>query len=72
MHLALGLCKPTVAIFNCTSPWEIDEYGLLQKVISPRLGEYFYRRTHDPAATMAVGLDDVLGVVMSVLDRSAT
>lgn len=72
MHLALGLYKPTVALFNCTSPWEIHGYGLLQKVISPRLDKYFYRRTHDPAATMAVGLDDVLGWVMSVLDQSAT
>ncbi|MBV9390849.1 MAG: hypothetical protein JOY96_03050, partial [Verrucomicrobia bacterium] len=28
MHLALGIGTSCVSIFNCTSPWEIFEYGI--------------------------------------------
>src|SRR6187399_289799 len=44
MHLALGSGIPTVSLFNCTSPWEIYDYGLLTKIISPLLEEFFYKR----------------------------
>ena len=67
MHLALGLKVPCVTVFNCTSPWEIHDYGLLTKVISPRLGEFFYKRGMDVRATTAVPVDDVLAAVMSRL-----
>src|SRR6185436_13366603 len=51
MHLALGSGVDTVALFNCTSPWEIYDYGLLTKLVSPRLGEFFYKRGFDRRAT---------------------
>ncbi len=35
MHLALGLKVPCVTIFNCTSPWEIHDYGFQTKIVSP-------------------------------------
>lgn len=63
MHLALGLGVRCVALFNCTSPWEIHDYGLLTKVVSPLLGEYFYRRGFDPRATAAIPLDAVYRAV---------
>ena len=44
MHLALGSDIPCVGLFNCTSPWEIYDYGILTKLVSPMLGEFFYRR----------------------------
>ena len=56
MHLALGVGVPCVTIFNCTSPWEIHDYGLQTKIVSPLLGEFFYKRGLDPRATSAVGL----------------
>lgn len=59
MHFALGLGIPTLAIFNCTSPWEIYDYGILEKVISPRLKDFFYRRDYDEAAVRAVSLEEV-------------
>ena len=68
MHLALGLGKRCVAIFNCTSPWEIYDYGLLTKLVSPVLSEFFYKRDFDPRATTAVSLDEVVHAVMSCLD----
>jgi heptosyltransferase-2 len=71
MHLALGLGKRCVTIFNCTSPWEIFDYGLLTKLVSPLLGEFFYKRDFDARATTAVGLDAVAHAVTSSLERIA-
>lgn len=60
MHLALGLGVRCVALFNCTSPWEIHDYGLLDKAESPLLGNFFYKRGMDRRATTAISLDTVL------------
>jgi heptosyltransferase II len=64
MHLALGTGTPCVTLFNCTSPWEIHDYGLLTKIVSPLLGEFFYKRGLDTRATTAIGLDEVRQAVM--------
>src|SRR6267154_1253190 len=50
MHMALGTGTPCVSIFNCTSPWEIHDYGIQQKIISPRLEQFFYRRNYEVRA----------------------
>jgi lipopolysaccharide heptosyltransferase II len=71
MHIALGAGRSCVSIFNCTSPWEIYDYGLQTKVISPLLSEHFYRRGADPKATSAVTVDDVHGAVLDILSRRA-
>jgi heptosyltransferase-2 len=68
MHLAIGSGIKSVALFNCTSPWEIHDYGLLTKLVSPLLGEFFYKREFDPRATTAVRQDDVLGAVLKAID----
>jgi heptosyltransferase-2 len=70
MHLAVGLGIPCVAIFNCTSPWEIYDYGLLTKIVSPRLEEFFYKRDSDPVAMSVVRHDDVLKAAIRALERS--
>jgi heptosyltransferase-2 len=68
MHLALGSGVPTISLFNCTSPWEIYDYGILAKLISPLLGEFFYKRGFDPRATFAISRDDVLESVLRAID----
>jgi len=70
MHLALGSGIGTVAIFNCTSPWEIHEYGLLTKLVSPLLAEFFYKRGFDERATTAIGFDDVLRATLARLESA--
>ena len=37
MHFALGTGTPCVTLFTCTSPWEIYEYGVQKKIVSPLL-----------------------------------
>lgn len=68
MHLALGSGIKCVSIFNCTSPWEICDYGLQIKLVSPLLEQHFYKRTFDVAATTAVGLDSVLAATFEQLE----
>jgi heptosyltransferase II len=59
MHVALALGKRVVALFTCTSPWEIYGYGRLAKVVSPLLEQFFYQRAYttepgDAISTAAV------------------
>jgi heptosyltransferase-2 len=70
MHLGIGSGVAAVAIFNCTSPWEIYDYGILKKVVSPLLDEFFYSRESDERATGAVAFSDVLDAVLSAVDQS--
>jgi ADP-heptose:LPS heptosyltransferase len=67
MHLALGLGVPCVTIFNCTSPWEIHDYSLQTKLVSPLLTEYFYKRGMDIRATTAIDVDRVFAATMARL-----
>jgi len=67
MHLALGSGIRTVALFNCTPPWEIYEYGLLTKLVSPLLEEFFYQRGFDERATTAIRFDDVMAATLQAL-----
>jgi heptosyltransferase-2 len=59
MHVALAYKKNCVAVFNCTSPQEIYDYGLLKKIVSPSLNKYFYSTSEDAAAIGSVSLADV-------------
>ncbi|MBL7743821.1 MAG: hypothetical protein JNN00_10145 [Chitinophagaceae bacterium] len=59
MHIALAYGKTCTAIFNCTSPQEIYDYGLLRKVVSPLLNKYFYVSTNDREVIESVSLEDV-------------
>ena len=71
MHLALGMGTRCVSIFNCTSPWEIHDYGIQTKLISPLLQEFFYKRGYDERATTAIGVDKVFDAVMAQLGTAA-
>ncbi len=68
MHFALGTRTPCVTLFTCTSPWEIYDYGVQEKIVSPLLEEFFYKRGYDKRATTAISVDEVLGVVMAQLN----
>jgi hypothetical protein len=72
MHFALGTGTPCVTLFNCTSPWEIYDYGVQTKLVSPVLDRFFYKRDFDPAATTAIRLDDVFTAVMERLNTAVT
>lgn len=44
LHVSLALKKRTTGLFFCTSPDEIEGYGLLTKIVSPMLYDFFPER----------------------------
>jgi hypothetical protein len=70
MHFALGTGTPCVTLFTCTSPWEIYDYGVQKKIVSPLLEEFFYKRGYDNRATAAISIDEVLSAVMTQLEAA--
>ena len=70
MHFALGTATPCLTLFTCTSPWEIYDYGIQKKIISPLLEEFFYKRGYDERATKAITLDQVFDAVMGELNAT--
>jgi len=44
LHVSLALRKRTTGLFFCTSPDEIEGYGLLTKIVSPMLYDFFPER----------------------------
>jgi heptosyltransferase-2 len=71
MHLALGTKTPCVTLFTCTSPWEIHDYGIQKKIVSPLLEQFFYERGYDERATTAITIDEVFDAVMAQLEATA-
>jgi ADP-heptose:LPS heptosyltransferase len=71
MHFALGTGTPCVTLFTCTSPWEIYDYGIQKKIVSPLLEEFFYKRGYDERATTAISIDEVFEAVMAQLEATA-
>jgi len=70
MHFALGTAIPCVSLFTCTSPWEIYDYGVQTKIVSPLLEEFFYKRGHDERAITAITVDEVFDAVMHQLETA--
>lgn len=68
MHVALALKKKVVALFNCTSPDEIYDYGRMVKVVSPLLKKYFYQKDFDEKAIAAIKVEDVQRAIKKVLN----
>src|SRR6266481_7214860 len=71
MHFALGTGTRCVTLFTCTSPWEIYDYGIQKKVVSPLLEEFFYKRGYDKRATTPVTLEEVERAVLGQLEAAS-
>lgn len=70
MHIALGSGIRCVTIFQCTSPWEIYDYGLQTKLVSPLIEEYFYKRNFEERATTSIDLQTVHRAVLEAMDNA--
>jgi heptosyltransferase II len=71
MHVGLACGLPTLAIFTCTAPWEIYDYGILHKVVSTALDQAFYQTEPVTAAIEAVSVEQVLQAFLKMVDVSA-
>jgi len=67
LHLSLALSKKTIALFFCTSPDEVEGYGLLKKIISPRLYEYFPEKqdAYSDELVNSISAEEVLKAIKS-------
>lgn len=41
LHVSIALRKPTIGLFFCTSPSEVEGYNILTKLVSPMLKDFF-------------------------------
>jgi len=41
IHIAVALKKPTIGLFFCTSPDEVESYGIMKKIVSLMLYNFF-------------------------------
>jgi heptosyltransferase-2 len=72
MHFALGTRTPCVSLFTCTSPWEIHDYGVQTKIVSPLLEQFFYKRGYEERATTAITVEEVFAAVIDQLQKTAS
>jgi len=72
MQIATALKKPTIALFICTSPYEIHSYNRVTKIVSPKLKEYFYRRDFDPKAAETIPLKTVMEAFKNVVNNNTS
>ena len=67
MHIALGSRIKCLSIFICTSPWEIYDYGLQRKIVSPLLDQYFYKRDYTRESVESIKMEKVYNAVVQHL-----
>lgn len=47
LHVSVALKKKTIGLFFCTSPDEVEDYGFLRKILSPKLYDFFPERSNE-------------------------
>ena len=68
IHLGIYLTKKVIALFLCTSPWEIYDYGRVVKIVNPFLKEAFYRRDYDEKLVKGITVDMVFEAFLKIVE----
>ena len=65
LHVALALNKPTIGLFFCTSPNEVECYNCLTKIISPKLYDFFPEKSdqYNEDLVNSISVDEVLNAL---------
>jgi heptosyltransferase-2 len=64
MHLALALGRTVTAIFTCTPPQEIYDYGRLTKIVGSLVNEVLYQRTYVKEAVESISVEVVHSAII--------
>lgn len=66
LHIALALEKPTTALFFVTSPYEIEGYNNLTKLVSPMFDDFFPERSdeYNKELINSISVDQVIEAVV--------
>jgi heptosyltransferase II len=67
MHLGLAYRKKVVALFNCTSPYEIYNYGRLHKIVSPLYEEFFYTKEYNEKLSNSIDVQTVYEKIKEII-----
>jgi len=60
LHVSVALKKKTIALFFCTPPWEIEDYGRVKKIVSSLLDNYFYTDEYVEELVNSISVDEVI------------
>ncbi|PIN90874.1 hypothetical protein COU60_00840 [Candidatus Pacearchaeota archaeon CG10_big_fil_rev_8_21_14_0_10_34_76] len=62
LHVSIALKKPTIGLFFCTSPYEVEGYSYLDKIISPVLYSFFPEKMdqYDEGLVNSISADEVI------------
>ncbi len=65
LHISLALKKPTIALFFCTTPHEVEGYGLLKKIVSPLYNDFFPERQDQYSEELinSISVEEVLNAL---------
>jgi len=68
LHLSLALKKPSIGLFFCTSPYEVEDYNLLKKIVSPMLYDFFPEKQDEYSEELinSISAEQVLKVLESI------
>jgi len=66
LHMAIALKKPTIALFFCTPPWEIEGYDLVKKITSPLLEKYFFTNKYIDELVNSISVEEVLQTLREI------
>ncbi len=68
LHVALALEKHTIALFFCTSADEIEGYGILKKLVSPLLYNFFPERMNEYSKelTSSIKAEEVINLIKEI------
>lgn len=65
MHISLALKKPTIALFFVTSYSEVEDYGLLKKIVSPMHKDFFPEKSdqYSEELVKSISVEEVLRAI---------
>lgn len=69
LHAAIGLQKKIIALFFCTSPNELESYGLVKKIISPKLYDFFPEKSDvfDKGLVESISVETVITALKKIV-----
>ena len=59
MHLGIGLNKKIIALFFCTPPWQIEDYGRVKKLTSPLLDKYYFDDQYHKDLVNSISVEEI-------------
>lgn len=68
LHVSLAMKKPTIGLFFCTTPHEVEDYGLLKKIVSTKFEEFFPEKMdqYDEELINSISVEEVFDAIESI------